>query len=65
MTDITTTDGWFIRMNYDNGDVLDRQMRGEASACEAARTGSLEIKAEIDVCHGATVVATYRDGTAQ
>ena len=64
MSQINTiqTDGWFIRINYWDGDVLDRKMRGEKSAHESARTGSLDLKADIDVCHGVDVLATYRNG---
>lgn len=56
------TEGWSTRINYWDGDVLDRKYPGEQSARKAAAEGSLNLRADIDVCHGATVVATYKRG---
>ena len=59
---LTQTDGWFIRINYWDGDVLDQNMPVENVARGRARVASMSLKADVDVCHGASVVATYRNG---
>jgi hypothetical protein len=61
-TRLITTPGWLIRINYWDGDVLDHKMRTELQARYEARTGSLEIRADIDVIKGVDVVACYRNG---
>jgi len=61
---LTQTDGVFIRINYWDGDVRDRKISNTQKAHAAAKEASLEIKADIDVCRGATVLATYRNGIA-
>ena len=62
MLTITQTEGWFIRINYHDGDVLDQKQHTEALAVLAAMRTSLDLKATVDVCHGADVIASYRDG---
>ncbi len=59
---LTTTEGWSTRINYWDGDVLDHNRASEKIAREAAQQASSEIKADVDICHGAIVVATYRLG---
>ena len=56
------TEGWAIRINYWDGDVLDHGIPTENLARARAKSGSNELKADIDVCHGANVIATYRNG---
>ncbi len=56
------TEAWYIRINYHDGDVLDQRVMTEGVARERAKNGSRTLKADIDVCHGAAVIATYRDG---
>lgn len=56
------TEQWFTRINYWDGDVLDQQYASEALARAAAIEGSRNLKADIDVCHGANVLAVYRAG---
>lgn len=62
MTNLTNTSGWFTRINYWDGDTLDRNHNNEAVARAAAIEGSRNLRADVDVCHGATVVETYRAG---
>jgi hypothetical protein len=61
-TRLTDTRGWFTRINYADGDVLDHDYPSESIARQAARDGSCGIRGEIDVCHDAHVVATYARG---
>ena len=62
MQQLTHTDGWFVRINYWDGDVLDQNQSNEAIARHSAREASRNLKADVDVCRGATVVACYRNG---
>ncbi len=64
MSQINTlqTEGYFIRINYWDQDVSDRQMSSETQARHGAEQASNELKADADVCKGATVLATYRNG---
>ena len=62
-TNLVNTPGWFIRTNYwDDQDVIDRKVRGEAAGRSEAKRSSLELRADIDVIHGVDVVACYRNG---
>ena len=62
MQKMTETEGFFIRINYDDGDVLDQKQPSGALAHRAAASASLNLKASVDVCYGADVKASYRDG---
>jgi hypothetical protein len=62
MIDTTNSERWFIRINYWDGDVLDRNHRNESIARKEAARVSCEVRADVDVCHGADVLATFRAG---
>ncbi len=63
MIQTTNTERSFIRINYWDGDVLDRKLPANIAHSEA-RKASEDLKADVDVCVGATVLATYRNGEA-
>lgn len=69
MTNLTNTEGYFVRINYDDGDVRDslytatgRRIRAEGRCLTEAMEASKGLRAEVDACKGATVLATFRAG---
>jgi hypothetical protein len=62
MQNLIETEGYSIRINYYDGDVLDQAVPNEAIGRSRARLASEELRAIVDLAHGATVLASYRDG---
>jgi hypothetical protein len=67
---LTNTEGYFIRINFDDGDSLDQthvaatglRIRSEDRARKEAAAASRSLRATVDACKGATVLAEYRHG---
>ncbi len=55
------TEGCFLRIKYWDGYVLDRNTPLNIAHAEASRE-SANREADVDICVGATVLATYRNG---
>ena len=67
---LTQTEGYFVRANYDDGDVFDRAgyadtaraIKSEAGCRAEAIEASKQLRATVDACKGATVIASFRGG---